>query len=91
MNVEILPEQLRLWMFERGFVWRKKDAGKPNWLDEDEVYNAAIELLGDMQEEGNVWCDETTASEKATVKRFVAREGRTHRRLDLGEWYDKGD
>ena len=90
MNVNRLPNPLKWWLDSRGFVWTDRHKDNPNRLNEDEIYSAACELLYDMNN-GSVWDDEATPAEKATIKRFVEREGKTHKRLDLEEWYSKGD
>jgi len=84
-----LPKTLKLWMEERGFEWIDEDS--PHYLTEDEIYNAALELQYDMNAYGNLWNEESTLMEKAVIDNFIEREGKTHKRLDLGEWYSKGD
>lgn len=83
-----LPKTLQMWMGERGFKWIDKSS--PHYLTEDEIYSAALELQYDMNSYGNLWNEETTPTENAVIDNFVEREGKTHKRLDLSEWYEKG-
>lgn len=78
-----LPSVLVDWLDSRDFLFYESDKGKPGYLSEDEIYSAACELKYDMETEA----EEYTPAEYSTIERFVKREGKTHRRIDLSEWY----
>lgn len=89
MNVNRLPRLLDRWLEQRGFVWGARYSDHELHLNEDEIYSAAVECLDDCDTDGNLWND-ASESDKATLRRFVWREEKTHRLLALPDWYWKG-
>lgn len=84
-----LPMLLVDWLESREFNYN--DPQGEHYLTDDEIYSAALELQSDINDLANgdfsAWYEFPTVSEKATVKRFIERESKTHVKVPLEEWY----